>query len=59
MSGERCGEEFAHHPTWPELVAICTRPKGHAGAHNNVLPKGGQLDPGPIEARPPLRVVKP
>ena len=32
-----CGEEFAHHPRTPHLVALCTKPKGHEGEHDNLL----------------------
>lgn len=41
----RCGEHFARHTTWSELVAICTLPCGHGGDHDNVLPKAGRVVP--------------
>lgn len=38
---ERCGAEFASHPTRPRLIAVCTLPPGHDGDHDNLLPKPG------------------
>jgi hypothetical protein len=34
-----CSVKYDRHPDLPWLVAICVRPAGHGGGHNNVLPK--------------------
>ena len=36
---DQCGEHYEQHPTRPELVAVCTLPKGHDGEHSNLLGK--------------------